>query len=252
MQLVIHKNNRIDWLDAIRGVAILAMVFYHALYDITDIFGYNIPYFGFLTLLEPPFAAAFILLAGVSSRFSHNNIKRGLKVLIFGLAVTMFTLIFMPSEAIYFGILHFIGCAILLFELIKPAVDRIHPKAAVVIWAVLFILTYSMPETHIIGIPGFFGITLLQALQNTPHIYALGFPDANFFSADYFPILPWFFMFLIGTVIGVPIKNHRLPEKFYTARIPFLAAAGRNTLLIYVLHQPVIYVLLLIFFSIAK
>lgn len=252
MQLIIHRNNRIDLLDAIRGVAILAMVFYHALYDITDIFGYNIPFFGFLSLLEPPFAAAFIMLSGVSSRFSHNNIKRGVRVLIFGLIITVFTLVFMPSEAIYFGILHFIGCSILLFELVKPAADRIPRKVAAAVWTALFIITYNMPSRHIIGIPGLFSITLPSVLQTTPHLYALGFPDAYFFSADYFPMIPWFFIFLIGTVIGVPIKEHRLPERFYTVRVPFLAAVGRNTLLIYVLHQPIIYGLLLLFFNIIK
>lgn len=243
-----RKNKRMDSLDAIRGVAILAMVFYHALYDVSDIFGYKIPLFDILTPLEPPFAGAFILLAGVSSRYSHSNIKRGAKVLILGMAVTAVTVIFIPSQSIYFGILHFMGCAILLFELVKPAADRIPAKAAAVIWTVLFILTFRMPETHIIGIPGLFGAALPRILQNTPYLFALGFPDGYFYSADYFPMIPWFFVFLIGTVIGVPIKNHRLPEKFYTVRIPFFAAAGRNTLLIYLLHQPVIYGLLTLFF----
>lgn len=251
MQLVIHKNNRMDSLDAIRGIAILAMVFYHAMYDITDIFGFNVPFFGLMELLEPPFAGAFILLAGVSSRYSHNNFKRGLRVFLFGIVVTAVTVIFMPSESIYFGILHFMGAAILLFELVKFGTDHIPPIAAVIIWAALFIVTYKMPETGIIGIPGFFGINLPDILRNTPNIYFLGFPDGNFSSADYFPMIPWFFIFLIGTVIGIPIKEHKLPEKFYTARIPVLAAAGRNTLLIYVLHQPIVYGFLYLIFKIA-
>lgn len=252
MQIVIHKNNRIDVLDAIRGVAILSMVFYHALYDIDDIFGYHIPILDTLLfeIVRQPFTWAFILLAGVSSRFSHSNIKRGARVLIFGLIVSAVSIIFIPSQSIYFGILHFMGCAILLFEFVKPAVDRIPPKFSIVIFSVLFALTFFMPEYHFIGIPGLFGFMLPQVLQTTPHIYALGFPDAYFFSADYFPMIPWFFLFIVGTVIGIPIKNHRLPEKFYTVRVPFLAAAGRNTLLIYVLHQPIVYGLLFILFKI--
>jgi uncharacterized membrane protein len=250
VQLIIHKGSRIDSLDAVRGFALIAMVFYHGLYDVSYIFGYWKPLFNALTPLEPPFAAAFIMISGVSSRFSHNNIKRGIRVIAFALIISAVTIIFMPSESIYFGILHFLGVAIILFELIKPAVDRISKKAALVLWSVLFALTYNMPLKHIIGIPGLFAVSLPKFLQTTPHIYALGFPDQYFYSADYFPIIPWIFIFLIGTVLGVPIKQHRLPEKFYTARIPFLATAGRNTLLIYVLHQPVLYGLLYAFFKI--
>lgn len=251
MQLVIHKNNRIDILDAIRGAAIISMVFYHALYDIDDIFGYRIPILDtlFFEIIRQPFTWAFILLAGVSSRFSHNNIKRGARVLFLGLIITVATVIFIPSQSIYFGILHFMGCAILLFELVKPVCDRIPATAAFVIWSVLFAITFTMPDTHFIGFPGLCGFALPEVLRNTPHIYALGFPDDNFFSADYFPMIPWFFMFLVGTVAGIPIKNHCLPEKFYTVRVPFLAAAGRNTLLIYVLHQPIVYGLLYLSFK---
>lgn len=251
MQVLIRKNNRFDSLDAMRGVAIIAMVFYHGMYDLCDIFGFNLPIFNFLQVLEPPFAGLFILLAGVSSRFSHSNIKRGFRVLALAMIVTVVTL-FVPGEGIYFGILHFMGCAILLFELIRPAVDRIPAKIALLLWALLFILTYRMPETHIIGIPGLFGFTLPAVLQNTPNLYPLGFPDAYFFSADYFPMIPWFFLFLIGTVIGIPIKERRFPEKFYNVRIPFFAAAGRNTLIIYALHQPVIYGLLYLLFKVLR
>jgi uncharacterized membrane protein len=251
MQVVIHKNSRFDSLDALRGVAILAMVFYHGMYDVCDIFGYKLAIFNYLTLLEPPFAGLFILLSGVSSRFSHSNVKRGFRVLLLGLVVSAVTIIFMPSQGIYFGILHFMGVAILIFALVRPAVDKIPAKAALILWALLFIITFTMPVTHIIGIPGLFGFTLPAVLQNTPNLYPLGFPDANFFSADYFPIIPWLFLFLFGTVIGIPIKERKLPEKFYTAKIPFLAAAGRNTLIIYVVHQPIIYGLLYLLFKIA-
>ena len=245
-------SKRIDIIDAVRGVAILSMVVYHGLYDVYDIFGYQIGIFNVLKVLEPPFAGAFILLAGLSCRFSHNNVLRGVRVFLFGMAVTAVTVLFMPSEAIYFGILHFMGAAILLFVLVRRGVDRIPVPIALPLWAALFILTYAMPSAYWIGIPGLFGFQLPLGLLSVPNLYPLGLPDLNFFSADYFPMVPWFFLFLIGTIAGVPVRAGRLPEKFYTARVPFFAAAGRRTLLIYVLHQPVIFGILFLCFRVIR
>lgn len=247
MHLIVHKGKRMDSLDAIRGIAIIAMVVYHALYDVTDIFGYNVPIFDYLTYLEPGFAGAFILLCGVSSRYSHNNYKRGFMVLGLGLIVSIVTAIFIPSQAIHFGILTFMGVAIILFELIKPLVDKIPKIPASIIYIILFLTTYYTARYGVFGLPNLLSVKLPDFLINTPYLYPLGFPDRNFFSADYFPLLPWFFIFLLGTVVGIPIKEGKYPKWFYTIRVPFFATAGRNTLLIYVLHQPIIYGLLLLF-----
>lgn len=244
--LVHHpKHQRIEILDALRGVAILAMVFYHGMYDLCDIFGLNIPLFSYLSLLEPFFAGLFILLAGISCRFSHNNWLRGARVLALGLALTAFTMLytyFNPNdpETIYFGILHFMGCAILLYALLGPLLNKIPRAAAFALWCLLFAFTFTMPFNSVVGFPPL-GFHLPQALTTTPGLFAFGFPDTHFQSADYFPMIPWFFLFLAGSVIGAPIREHKLPEKFYTARVPFWSFAGRHTLLIYVLHQPIIY-----------
>ena len=274
MELVVKKHSRIDILDGIRGVAIISMVVYHALYDVNDVFGFHMWIFDFFTLLEPWFAGAFILLCGLSCRFSHSNVKRGVRVFAVAMAVTavtvLFSVFFAPGQEIYFGILHFMGVAILLYVPLRRPLDRIHPYAALALYLLLFAATYTMPWTYQIGFPGFslqlpaslyyasdtlcrqidafFRISTPSWLPDVIGLYPIGLPGANFASADYFPLIPWFFLFLAGTVIGVPVKEHKLPEKFYTARVPFFAAAGRNTLLIYVLHQPVIYLLLTVLF----
>ena len=244
------QKKRIEILDAVRGFAILAMVVYHALYDITDIFGLSVPIFDFFSILEPPFAGAFILLSGVSSRFSHSNFKRGVRVLALGLLITAFTMIFIPSQSIYFGILHFIGAAILLFALIQPIFDKISKPAALSVLCVLFALTYSLPRAYFIGIPPLFGFMLPYRLTTVPWLFPLGIPSRDFCSADYFPMVPWFFLFLIGTILGIPIREKKLPEKFYTAKVPFFAFAGRHTLLIYMVHQPLIYGILYLVFRV--
>lgn len=279
------NRKRIDIIDAVRGFAILAMVVYHALYDVNDIFGFHIAVFDMLTVLEPPFAGAFILLSGVSSRFSHSNVIRGARVFALGLLLTAATLIFMPDQAIFFGILHFLGCAILIFALARPVLDKIPLSAAFAIFLALFVLTFRLPYAGAFGFPHFeaalppafypsytalaggaagmlsavglrggfvpgaaaFLANLLQTV-----FAALGAPGPGFFSADYFPIVPWLFLFLAGTAIGVPVKNGKFPRRFYELKVPFLAPAGRHTLLIYVVHQPIIYGLLYLIFKFIK
>ena len=276
MELIVHKHSRIDILDAIRGFAIISMVVYHALYDINDVFGFKMGIFDFFTILEPWFAGAFILLCGVSCRFSHSNAKRGFRVVALALVVTavtvFFSIYFAPGQEIYFGILHFMGFAILIYALVHKPLERLNPYIALPLFIILFAITYIMPWSYQIGFPGFaiqLPLSLYSASETLFHnintvfhistpawltdvigLYPLGLPDMNFSSADYFPLIPWIFLFFAGSVIGLPIKEHKFPEKFYTVRVPFFATAGRNTLLIYVIHQPIIYVLLILLFNI--
>ncbi|MFT9076306.1 heparan-alpha-glucosaminide N-acetyltransferase [Ethanoligenens sp.] len=252
MELIVKKHTRIDLLDAVRGVAILAMVLYHALFDLTDIFGIRVPLFAYLEPLEPPFAGAFILLAGLSCRFSHNNMRRALRVLALAVAVSAVTVLFLPTEAIWFGILHFMGVAILLYIPCRRLLDNAPMAVSLPMLSVLFALTYTLPSSGLFGIPGLFGIALPSSWFSTPFLFWLGFPNPSFVSADYFPLLPWLFLFFIGAVLGSPVKEHRLPERFYTLRVPVLATAGRNTLLIYALHQPILYGVMSLIFYLAN
>ena len=72
-------------------------------------------------------------------------------------------------------------------------------------------------------------------------LWWLGFRNASFFSSDYFPIIPWIFVYFAGNIVGLWVTEKKLPPKFYSMRVPFLADVGRNTLIIYLLHQPVLY-----------
>lgn len=247
MELIVKKHHRIDLLDAARGVAILAMVVYHGMYDLTAIFGLPDPLFAWVEPLEPPFAGLFILLSGLSCRFSHNNLRRGLRVAALAALITLATALFMPDEAIWFGILHFLAAAILLYIPLRRAVDALPARISVPVLAALFLLTYPVQQGYA-GLSGVAGVLLPGAWYGTPWLFWLGFPGASFASADYFPLLPWLFLFLLGAVLGVPVKERRLPDRFYTLRVPFLAAVGRNTLLIYMLHQPILYGLFSLFF----
>ena len=125
----------------------------------------------------------------------------------------------------------------MVYALIGKYLDKIPKIIAPFIYFALFLLTYNLPNER----------------WPIPNLYMFGFPDANFASADYFPILPWIFMFFLGTYAGKFIKEGHMPKWFYTIKIPFLPVAGRNTLIIYVVHQPIIYGLFtLLFMAIAK
>lgn len=222
---------RIKLIDALRGLSILLMVFYHFAYDLT-VYGYLpswLLYNDVLGFLQPFFAGVFILLSGVSCRFSRSNKKRGAITLAFALALTLVTWLAqtffqMENTLISFGILHFLGLAALIYGFAQPLLDQIPVRVQPVVYGALALAGLALFPLHV----------------NLPHLWALGFTDAAFSSADYFPLLKWFFLFLLGTWLGIPILQRRLPEWFYSFDMPFLPAAGRHTLLIYLLHQPVL------------
>jgi len=83
-----------------------------------------------------------------------------------------------------------------------------------------------------------------------PMGYVFGFPEPGFESADYFPLLPWFFVFMLGAWFGIYVKERRLPERFFTQSVPVLPWFGRHSLLIYLIHQPVLYGLTLLIITI--
>lgn len=219
-------RKRIDIIDALRGLAIILMVFHHAFFDLVEFLGapdwlfFN-PVFDFLHYI---FAGLFIFLSGVSSRFSRSNLKRGLKVIIIALVITLMTyLIDMP---VYFGILHFLGFCMVLYGLTRKLWDKIPTVMAPVLYITMLILS---------------ALAVKYISVESTYLWMLGWTYPAFFSADYFPIFPWVFVFLLGTWAGKFVADNRMPQWFYETRIPFLPAVGKKSLLIYVLHQPVLY-----------
>lgn len=237
---------RVGFIDELRGLDIIVMVLYHAMYDIVYIFGVDIPFFyNFLMPYVQPFIAGiFIVLSGISCRYSKSNLKRGLKTLMLGMALTVVTLIFMPSEAIYFGILHFMGTAMILFAVLKPMLDRTPVGMGLIVSIVLYILTRHLPQGWI-GIESLFKVSLPTQLYTKSYLLPLGFAGAG---SDYFPLLPYFFMYTAGSFIGVFFKRDQMPHWLYNTRIRLFSVIGRHTLLIYMLHQPVILIVISAYF----
>ncbi len=234
---------RVGILDDIRGLCVVLMVGYHALYDLVDIFGLDVPMFrwGVTSFARTLVAATFMFIAGITCRFSRSNWKRGGLTLLAALALTVGTLLVMPSQQIWFGILHFMGSAMLLFALLDPLLSRVSTGLGVGLCAGLFLLFYGV-EWGVLGFPGLWEIALPQRLYTIGGLFPLGFCAPGFFSADYYPLLPWIFVFLAGSYVGIPLRDSRAPSWCYPTRSRALTWVGRHAILIYLLHQPILFV----------
>lgn len=242
-------KSRVHLIDEVRGFAILCMVVYHFFFDLVVLFNVNIPLFytDFIQSLVILFAGGFIFISGSACLFSRNNIKRGIICFCLGLLISLATYIVMPEVFDLFGILHMLGISMLLYVPLSPLIKKIPPVIGLAICLLLCIATFHLQDGYI-GY-GAFSIELPAFFYKTSFLFPLGLPNAAFMSSDYFPLIPWFFCFISGSFFGVLVKEHRLPEAFYKSHIRPLAFIGRNTIFIYILHQPVLYGALWLFFS---
>lgn len=247
------KTNRVYFLDELRGFLIIFVVWYHFMYDLY-LFGVGPDWFflPFMNNMRNLFVAALVIISGISSHFSRNNLKRGAKTLLLALGLTVVTYIAMPGQLIIFGILHFFGTAMLLYAFLKKPLSKLPPVWGFVGSVLLFCLTFDV-YYGVFGIAGL-GLTLPlpDFLYNNPLLYPLGFSCTGLASADYYPLIPWFFLFLAGGFCGDAVKSGRFPSFFYQSHAPWLAAVGRHTMIIYLVHQPVIYGTMLVVFSLLR
>jgi len=239
-------RKRVGFLDEVRGLCILLMVLYHGAYDIIYLFGREIPAFHWplMNFAQPFVAGIFIFISGICCRFSRSNLRRGLIALTLGLLIGGVTLLFLPQQPIYFGILHFLGTSMILFALLQPMLDRLAPLPGILLCLVLYLFTFGAQRGYL-GLPGVPLILLPSSWATRLWLLPLGFASGG---VDYFPLLPWLFVFLAGSYLGVPFVHREMPEFFYRNRSRFLSAVGRHTIYVYLLHQPVLYGLLYGFF----
>ena len=224
-----QTKQRIELMDAMRGLALCLMVIHHFLYDLCAFCG--APWWLFTNPVFDPlhyfFAGLFILLSGVSSNFSRSNIRRGLKALAISLGITAVT--YFMGMPIVFGVLHLLATCMLLYGLTQKFWETLSAKAP-----------WVTPALSIVGVLA--TTKLVNGYPTTiPHLWMFGLTTPDFYSSDYFPLLPWMFVFLLGTWAGKYVRAGRLPRWFYETKAPRLAAVGRQSLLIYVVHQPVLY-----------
>ncbi len=224
-------KNRIWELDALRGACILAVVAVHFVYDAVDVYALaRWEYPGWFMLLKNWGGTVFFLLSGICATLGSRGTLRGLVVFLSGMLCTavtwgMYRLGFLDgSMVIWFGALHCLGVCMLLW----PVLRRLSRWLQAILAGVLIAVGMYWQLRVIRG-----GSVLL---------IPLGLMTPGFSSPDYFPLLPFLGFFLLGAVVGGILyskKESLLPQK-WEGSFPFLRFCGRQSLLIYLLHQPVL------------
>ncbi len=235
---------RYNLLDEIRGFMVVCMVFYHGFFLGYSTFG--IEFLGdllyFFMPVEPIFAASFIFICGLCTVYSRSNYIHGLKIVLAAAAVSAVTYVMTKlglaseNDFIVFGILHLLGTSVILSELLSKLLIKLPLRIFTAIFAVLFVLTYSVQFGYV-GI-GELSVKIPEFLTEDNRLFIFGFINSDFASGDYFPLIPWFFIFLSGWCFGRFTKG-KLPEVFIKSRVKPLSFIGRNALIFYLVHQPV-------------
>jgi len=237
-------TSRFPEIDLLRGIAILMMIIFHTLFDCA--------YFslapvvvdtGFWRYFAYATASLFLLIAGVSLAISHARsarhlagwpltrkfLIRGAGIFACGLLVTVATWWYLQEGFVVFGILHLIGISIML----SPLFFRFRKWNAVI--GIAFIIL------------GWF----LATIPGPAALLVFGIHPLTFWSVDYTPIFPWMGLVLIGMAAGEfaypgGARNWAMPRlpDYVVSPLSFL---GRHSLVIYLVHQPVI--LLILYFA---
>ena len=239
-----YKNGikRYYAVDRIRGFAVFHMILYHGIWDLVNLFGMHWTWYEMTGayIWQQFICWTFVLISGFCSAFGTHKMKRGSFVFLLGLLISAVTLIFMPEERILFGILTLIGSCMLLMIPAARILIKINPQLGLCGSAVLFVLTRNINHGYL-GFEGW-NIYRLPAYfyRNMASAY-LGFPPSEFYSTDYFPIFPWIFLFMAGYFANRLMRKHNLLRYLQPQRNIILEKMGQYTLVIYILHQPILY-----------
>lgn len=243
------QSSRLVILDELRGFCLLIMMTYHLFYIMGYLFGMErgMAMHAAMTPFAPIFAAFFILIAGFCVCYSKDLSKRGLKLLIYALCISLMTIVILPmfprfenhNMAVWFGILHLLAVAKLLMALWQKIFGKIPWFVGLPLSLLLFQYTSSVSDGYF-SLFGHFTLNLPEFLYSSNVLMPFGFHAPGFVTWDYFPLLPFLFLFLFGVFLGPPMKDS-LPKFCYRSTILPLGWLGRHSLIIYLLHMFVLY-----------
>lgn len=227
---------RQHWLDALRGMAVLAMMAYH--------FGFDLNFLGWLhqdlehdlrwQIARWLILGCFLFSVGASHALAvaqHSSLRkqgrRLLKIAISAALVTAGSYLLFPQSTIWFGTLHAIAVMSLLLIGMHPL--RLEATTLLLIAAIAIAI----------------GNLVSHPLFNAPQLAWIGLMTHAPFTEDYVPLLPWFGACLAGTAFMQWRLQHKPTHAMTALKMPGGAGAGlrwmgRHSLTIYLLHQPVL------------
>ncbi len=224
--------NRIVGLDVLRGVAVILMVIFHFCYDL-NYFGYwhiEITRASFWVNFRSFIVFLFLFIMGVSLALTHHNGIKWKKVklrtgvlLLSAFTVTVATYVMFPKGWVYFGVLH----AITLFSLIGLIFIGRALLSFVLGIFILVLYNFFSINMHLL-------FRMLKEPLYLPH-----------FTVDLVPFLPWFGVVLLGiALVGYGLERRVFQYSLFSGESILhkqLAQTGRHTLLVYLLHQPLLF-----------
>ena len=228
-------GGRVDAIDCARGVALIGMALYHLSWDLADyqLVPPMLPFSPPMRLFSHAVACTFLALVGVSLALAQRNrlnlpafLRRLAIVAAAAALVTVGSLIFAPGEGIWFGILH---CIVAASVLALPFIEA-PAFASLLVGAAAIVIPFFV-HSPLFDPPALLWIGLGKALPNT---------------LDWYPLLPWAGVVLIGLGLSLlPGVLGRIasPKRWRASSGPARAVcfAGRHSLAFYLGHQLILF-----------
>ncbi|MDE6622247.1 MAG: DUF1624 domain-containing protein [Lachnospiraceae bacterium] len=242
-------RKRLARLDGIRGIALLNMITYHTIWDL--VYLYQVDWNWYKSegayIWQQGICWTFLFLSGFCWSLGSRTWKRGITVFLGGAIITLVTLIAMPQNRVFFGVLTLTGSSMLLMNVIDRWLCKLPSAAGMAVSGILFFLMRNVNEGYLgfekwnfAKIPGVFYRNLFTAY--------LGFPQKGFYSTDYFSIFPWVFLFMAGYFTFRYLNEKKRMHFFEKSVLWPVEWLGKHSFEIYMVHQPVIYAVLELIF----
>ncbi len=228
---------RLQKIDLLRGFSVIGMIFFHANYMLEAVFQRDlIPLPDtFWDVLGPGVAFIFIFLSGFSFFLSseekslvqvfRKSLRRSIFLALWAFSITAVTYTFIPEQRIFWGIIHFFALAslmILPFSYIW--------KYNITLWILVL----------------FIGNILNTIRIDSDLLVPFWLISPHYFSADWYPLFPWFWYMLIGHGAAYWTKYFSLLSLLrgpHARSISPILTIGRHAFFIYMLHVPILYLI---------